>query len=52
MANKSTVSAASGDKEPVAGDAVEQPEPPVDSRSLDDLHPGEFNVENIERIYG
>lgn len=52
MADESHQAAMAGNKEPIAGDAVEQSPLASESRADDELQPGEFSVENIERIYG
>ena len=40
-----------GYKEPVSNDVYVPAQEPSQARVADDLEPGEFSVENIERIY-
>lgn len=52
MSPEVTQSAISGTKEPVSEDVYEQSQTPSVDRPIDDdLQSGEFDVENIERIY-
>ncbi|KAJ5679584.1 hypothetical protein N7462_007828 [Penicillium macrosclerotiorum] len=51
MSTEPGQSALGGTKEPASDDVYEQPQAPSELTNTDDLEPGEFNVENIERIY-
>ena len=51
MSGNEVQSATGGKMEPVANNVYGQTRELPDSRIEDDLEPGEFSVENIERIY-
>lgn len=44
-------SSASVPKEPISEDVYERPQDACDSVSGNELAPGEFSVDNVERIY-